>query len=79
MPSKFTMYFLPKEHNPPHVHVIYQETTFSLTIKDLKIIDGEINPPARVLAMAKEWVTLHQKELLEMWETQEFRKIEPLK
>ena len=38
------MYFVQKEHNPPHVHVIYQDETFSITIKDLKIIDGETNP-----------------------------------
>ena len=35
------MYFLPKEHNPPHVHVIYQDETFSISIKELAIIDGD--------------------------------------
>ena len=73
------MYFLSHEHNPPHIHVIYQEETFSLTIKDLIIIDGESNPSPRTLAMVKEWVLLHQVELLKMWETQEFHEIEPLK
>ena len=73
------MYFLPKEHNPPHIHVIYQDETFSLTIKDLRIIDGELNPSGRALSMVKEWVMLHQSELLEMWETQDVHEIEPLK
>lgn len=73
------MYFLPKEHNPPHVHVIFGEETFSITIMDLKIIDGELNPTNRVLSMVKEWITLHQQELMNMWETQDFQKIEPLK
>lgn len=73
------MYFLQKEHNPPHIHVIYQEETFSLTIKDLIIIDGEKNPSSRALSMVKEWVLIHQDELLKMWETQEFHEIEPLK
>ena len=73
------MYFVQKEHNPPHVHVIYQDETFSITIKDLKIIDGETNPSPRALSMVKEWIELHRDELLEMWETQVFHAIEPLK
>ena len=73
------MYFLGKEHNPPHVHVIYGDETFSITIKDLKIIDGEDNPSKRTLSMVKEWIQLHQNELLKMWETQDFHEIEPLK
>ena len=72
------MYFLPKEHNPPHVHVIYQDQTFSITIKDQTIIDGEFNPSIRVLSMVKEWILIHQQELLEMWETQEIKQLEPL-
>ena len=73
------MYFLPKEHNPPHIHVIYGDETFSISIQDMKIIDGELNPTTRVLSMVKEWITLHQDKLLEMWETQVFQEIEPLK
>ena len=73
------MYFLPKEHNPPHIHVIYGEETFSISIKELQIIDGELNPTARVLSMVKEWILLHQDELLKMWETQDLHEVEPLK
>ena len=73
------MYFLPKEHNPPHVHVIYQDETFSITIRDLMIIDGEENPSSRTLSMVKEWITLHRNELLDMWETQELHSIKPLR
>lgn len=72
------MYFRPKEHNPPHIHVIYNEIVFSLSIQNLEVFDGELNPPPRVLAMVKEWVTLHQDELLDMWNTQELHAIEPL-
>ena len=73
------MYFLPKEHNPPHIHVIYGDETFSISIADMRIIDGELNPTTRVLSMVKEWIALHQDKLLEMWETQVFQEIEPLK
>lgn len=73
------MYFLPKEHNPPHVHVIYQDETFSISIKDLTIIDGEQKPSARALSMVREWITIHRDELLKIWETQDFHQVEPLK
>ena len=73
------MYFLQKEHNPPHVHVIYQDETFSISIEDLSIIDGETHPSSRALSMVKEWISLHRDELLKMWETQEFHSIEPLR
>ena len=73
------MYFRLKEHNPPHIHVIYGDETFSISIKELEIIDGEQEPTNRVLAMVKEWVLLHKKELLRMWETQDIHEIEPLK
>lgn len=72
------MYFLPKEHNPPHIHVIYGDGNFTISIKEMKIISGEQNPPSRVLSMVKEWILLHQKELIEMWETQDLHRIEPL-
>ena len=73
------MYFLPKEHNPPHVHVIYQDETFSISIKELAIIDGETQPSSRALSMVKEWIILHRDELIDMWETQELHSIEPLR
>lgn len=38
--------------------------------------DGHL--PARVRGLVEEWAELHQQELLEMWETKEFHKIQPL-
>ncbi len=73
------MYCLPKEHNPLHIHVMYNEETFSIAIKTMEIIDGELNPTKRVLSMVKEWITLHEDELLKMWETQDIYELPPLK
>ena len=73
------MYFLPKEHNPPHIHVIYNDETFSITIKTKEIIDGELQPTKRVLGMVKEWIDLYKDELIEMWETQDLHELPPLK
>lgn len=64
------------EHNPPHFHVIYNEYRAAVGIRALQLIDGKL--PPRVLGLVVEWAGLHQAELLEMWETQSFHKIEPL-
>ncbi len=70
------MYFLPSEHNPPHIHVIYGENAASLKIATGFVINGHL--PGKALSMAQEWMDLHRQELSEMWETQEFKSIPPL-
>lgn len=70
------MYFLGSEHNPPHVHAIYGEDTAAFEIRSGEAIDGSL--PARAAGMVREWMGIHRSELLEMWETQEFKKPEPL-
>ena len=70
------MFFIGKEHNPPHVHVIYGEYVGSIDIQTAKMIEGDL--PAKALNLAAEWVTKHKDELLEIWETQKFKKLPPL-
>jgi hypothetical protein len=70
------MYFLAAEHNPPHIHVIYGEDAAEIEIKTGEIIYGSL--PAKAQSLVYEWVSLHRDELVEMWETQEFRSIPPL-
>lgn len=71
------MYFQQKEHNPPHVHVIYNDYTGSIEIKSLKVLEGDLPPKA--LALATEWVEKYQNELLTIWDTQNFIELPPLK
>lgn len=47
-----------------------------MEIKTLNIIDGSLPKKARILS--REWAELHQDELNEMWDTQNFHKISPL-
>lgn len=68
------MYF--DEHNPPHFHVKYNEHAAVINIRTLNVSDGHL--PARVRGLVEEWAELHQHELLGMWETKEFHKIQPL-
>jgi hypothetical protein len=68
------MYF--DEHNPPHFHVRYNEYRASIEIQTLNVIAGTI--PAKVRGLIEEWAELHQQELLQMWESQDFHTLEPL-
>lgn len=71
------MFLLGSEHNPPHIHVVYGEYSALFDIQTLKMLEGDL--PARADAMVKEWLALYKDDLLEMWKTQEFRMLPPLK
>jgi hypothetical protein len=68
------MYF--DEHNPPHFHVSYNEYKAVIAIQTLNTVDGRL--PARVRGIVEEWAEIHQAELLKMWNSQDFHKLEPL-
>lgn len=70
------MYFLQSEHNPPHIHAIYNEDVAAVDFMTGEVIDRQL--PAKALAMVREWLQLHKNTLLEIWTTQEFQKIPPL-
>ena len=68
------------EHAPPHFHARYGELEGSISIKELKIIEG--NLPKNAVNLILKWAELYQKELLEDWELcdkrQTPKKINPL-
>ena len=70
------MYFQQVEHNPPHIHALYGEDMAAVIIQTGEVLEGHLPPKA--LSMVREWVKIHQNELLRMWETQEFESISPL-
>ena len=70
------MYFLGSEHNPPHIHAIYGDDTAAFDIRTGEILDGEL--PNRAAEMVREWISLNEDDLIRMWETQEFKKLDPL-
>ncbi|MGL5940178.1 MAG: DUF4160 domain-containing protein [Waterburya sp.] len=65
------------DHPPPHFHAIYGEYNALVSIESLEIIEGDLLSRAQKLVL--EWATLYQQDLLQMWNTQEFRKLPPLK
>ena len=70
------MYFLQKEHNPPHIHAIYNEDMAAIDFMTGNVLEGYLPPKALVLV--REWISLHRDELKEIWETQIFKNIPPL-
>ncbi len=70
------MYFQQAEHNPPHFHAIYSDTTAAISIEDGKVLDGYL--PNKALEMVLEWNETYKDTLLKIWETQEFTQLPPL-
>lgn len=70
------MYFQQAEHNPPHIHAIYGEYVGAIDIKTGELIEGDL--PNRALKLVQEWLQVHREEVLNIWNTQQFKKIPPL-
>ena len=70
------MYFLQNEHNPPHIHAIYNDDVAAIDFMTGKILEGHL--PSKALAMVQEWIGLNLDALKTIWETQEFKKLPSL-
>ncbi len=65
------MYF--REHGVPHFHALYGECNGVFDIEKLEMIEGDL--PNRAQKMITEWANLYKNDLLEMWETQNFKNL----
>ena len=70
------MYFLQSEHNPPHIHAIYNDDVAAIDFMTGKVLEGYLPPKA--MAMVLEWISINKAALQEIWESQEFKKLPPL-
>ncbi|MBQ7475025.1 MAG: DUF4160 domain-containing protein [Clostridia bacterium] len=70
------MYFEQAEHNPPHIHALYGDEMAEIVIRTGEVLEGHLPPKA--LSMVREWTEINKADLLEMWETQEFKPLAPL-
>ena len=70
------MFFKPKEHEPAHIHALYDEYVGVFDINTFEMTEGDM--PTRAQKMIKEWLQLHQNELRDMWQTQRIVKLPPL-
>ena len=60
------MYFAPKEHNPPHIHAVYQGGEAVFDISDGEKTSGEF--PARQSKLVQAWIEIHREELIADWQ-----------
>jgi len=53
------------DHDPPHVHAVYEEYEALVGIDDLETIRGHM--PQRAMALVIEWAVAHRDELRSCW------------
>lgn len=70
------IYYLQNEHNPPHIHAIYGEYMSAININTLEVLEGDL--PDKALKLVREWIIKNKKDIMEIWDSQKFKKIEPL-
>ncbi len=70
------MYCLQSEHNPPHIHAIYNDDVAAIDFMTGKVLEGHL--PSKAMDMVQEWIAIHRDELKTIWETQEFKNLAPL-
>lgn len=58
------MYYSPKEHNPPHIHVYYQNSAVVINIENCKISRGIL--PAKQKRLVIAWIEIHKEESLQI-------------
>ncbi len=71
------MFFKPKEHEPSHIHALYGEYVGIFDIKTLQMEQGDL--PQRAQDLVVDWLKLYSEELQNMWNSQEIKKLPPLK
>lgn len=68
------------DHAPPHFHAEYADAAAVIDISTFAVIGGSL--PPRAMGLTVEWATIHQKELLDLWERaqslQPLRRVDPL-
>lgn len=69
--------FFTKEHNPPHFHAVYGEYNGTFEISTLNMLEGDL--PNKAQKLIVEWASMHQNELMEVWNDKVLKKIEPLR
>jgi len=58
-----SMYY--RDHNPPHIHVLYQGYEALIAIEDARVLRGKL--PPTVMLIIRRWVTVRREALLDNW------------
>jgi hypothetical protein len=68
--------FFQNEHNPPHIHAVYNEHNGVFDIRTMEMIEGDL--PLKAQKLVKEWGEIYGNELMTMWENKILKKLPPL-
>ncbi|MCL2383060.1 MAG: DUF4160 domain-containing protein [Oscillospiraceae bacterium] len=66
-----------RDHNPPHIHIIYGEYIGVMDLNSMEITAGDL--PINAQKLVKKWTSKYREELIEMWNTKEMRYLMPLR
>ena len=61
-----TIYVQFLDHNPPHIHAIYNACKASYRIDTAEMTAGKMTP--RADRLIREWIELRRSELMKVWE-----------
>lgn len=70
------MFFIQREHQPPHFHAVYGEYNGLFDIETLEMFEGDL--PNRAEKLVREWARKYQDEIRAIWNNQEFTPLPPL-
>jgi hypothetical protein len=65
-----------REHNPPHFHAIYGEKEGAFDIQTLEMLYGDLSLKAQ--SLVKDWAGRYQNELMQMWNSKQLQRLQPL-
>ncbi len=64
------------DHNPPHFKVKFGEFEANILIENGNLLNGDF--PLSKFKLVEAWAEIHKDELLDMWLSKNFHKINPL-
>ena len=70
------IYMFFNDHNPPHFKIKYGDFEANILIENGSLLNGDF--PISKLKLVAAWAEIHKEELMSMWNSKEFKKIEPL-
>ncbi len=70
------MYLRQKEHNPPHIHAIYDEYMGVFSLENGEMFEGDL--PKKGQQLVQIFIEKNREQLYSMWNTQEYKKLPPV-
>ena len=70
------IYMFFNDHNHPHFKIKYGDFEANILIENGNLLNGDF--PVSKLKLVSAWAEIHKEELINMWNSKEFKKIQPL-